>query len=331
MKELCLKKINVKKTLFYLLFLSLSRLSFAEYVRISSLEIIELGKEKRSVSVRYGAGVAIRLDAKMDFLQGVEIEIRQGQASMNFPNAIEYNIFTCTEDLDPMRIEYNATNLERRLLPQRVSTILQLPTCKNNSLKTTPYSKLIAHTFKNEDGFILVQLLPILKGLSQEFEQALFTISAKPIFTDEGGLNLNLGFPNKETNTKITLNNTIVKLSKPPKFFTLPIGTYQFVLEADGYRTEVRNIKIEQAEILTLDVNLRSIVPLLFIYVPKETKVLLNRTEINTEKMPIELPVGKHTVKLQLGNYEVIRQIEAEESKTYTVTMDIGVDVKVEE
>ncbi|MEL3907527.1 MAG: PEGA domain-containing protein [Treponemataceae bacterium] len=331
MKRNFVKKINFRKIFFYLIFLSFTHLSFADYVRLSYLETIELGKEKRSVKVPYGAGVAIKLDTQMDFLQGVEIEIRQGQASMNFPNAIEYNIFTCKENIDPMRIEYKATNLERRLLPQRVSTILQLPTREKNSLKNTPYSKLIAHTFKNEDGFILVQLLPILKGLSSEFEQALFTISAKPIFTNEGGLNLNLNFPNKETDTKITLNDTTVKLGKPPEFFTLPIGTYQFVLEAEGYRTEVRNIKIDQAQVLTLDINLRSIVPLLFVYVPKETKVLLNREEINTEQMPIELPVGKHILKLQLGNYEIIRQIDAEESKTYTVTMNIGVDVKVEE
>ena len=321
------------KKLFILLFLFWDGVIFAENVRLTSLEMLDVSGGNTSAVVRYGAGVAIKIDTDMLFLQGVEIEIKQSNASLNFPNSLEYLIMRCSETLDSEKVQYRTKVIERKLLPQRVSTRLQFSTREKHGLQSSAYSKVLPYTFKNEDGFILVQLLPILKGLTTEFEQALFTITAKPIYTNEGGLNMQVKFPNpnKHTPLNVTLNETPVTLPEPPEFFTLPIGGYKLIIEADGYRTEVRNINIEQARISTLEIPLHSIIPLLFIYVPNEVEVLLDRKPINVQNIPLEISPGKHTVKLKLGTYEVLRQIDAEEGKTYTITMDVGVDVKVDE
>ena len=324
---------NFTPKFFFIVYTFLSGVLFAENVRLTSLETLELSTEKVSVGVRYGAGVAIKFDTRMNFLRGIEIEIKQTDASLAFPNSLEYLLMRCSETPSPNKLEYRTKMIERKLLPQRVSTVLHIPTREKHGLQSSAYAKVLPYTFKNEDGFLLLQILPIVKGFTTEFEQALFTITIKPIYTNEGGLAMNLKFPNpnKHSAVKVTLNETSVTLPTPPEFFTLPIGGYRFVLEADGYRTEVRNIQIEQARIETLDIPLRSIIPLLFIYVPDEVEVQLDRKTVDTKKTPLELLPGKHSVKLKLGAYEVFRQIDAEEGKIYTLTMDIGVDVKVDE
>lgn len=321
---------KTKKIFLICVFLFILNIGYSESVRLTTLKIIELGYDKKSVSIQYGAGVAIKIPP-LHFLQGIEIEIKQGKESLSFPNSLEYQVYSCKDQLNENSFIYEADPIEKKLLPARVSTIMQLPTRENHSLKTSTYARLINYTFNTNDGFLLIRIMPIMKGLTSDFEQAFYTISAKPIFTNEGGLNINVAFPNKKTDLKITMNETPVHLPNPPEFFILPIGRYKLVLEANDYRSEIRNVIIEQAKIITLDFKLKSLVPLLYIFVPDEVTVFLDRELLAQKENPIELLVGKHTVKLQLGTYETLRQIDAEEGKTYTITMDIGVDVTIED
>lgn len=313
-----------------IVFVFMSR-SFAEDLRLTSVYSIDLSRTTQNVSVRYGAAVIVRPDPSIDFLQGFEIEIKQGSSSLNFPNSLEYQVYRCKNDPEQNNFIYGAVPIEKNLLPARVSTVLQFPTREKHTLHSSAYAKVLPYIFKKDDGYIIIRIMPIMKGLSTEFEESLFTISVKPLFTNEGGVNANIIFPQNHGEVKITLNETPVTLPAPPKFFTLPVGNYQLVLEAEGYRTELRTVTIKQAEVVTMDFKLRSITPLLYVYVPDEVQVTLDRQVLDMEQIPVELSVGSHTVKLQLGAYELLRQIDAEEGKTYTITMNIGVDVTVED
>lgn len=305
--------------------------SFAETVRLNSIEIMDVTYEKKSTTLKYANGLAIRINPEMDFLQGVEIEIKQGQASLNFPNSVEYQMYTCKQLPKEKILEYSGKAIEKKLLPSRLSSVVQFPTTEKNDLSSSAYAKLLPYTYKPDDGFILVRLQPIMKGLSVEFENAVFTITVKAIYTNEGGLKVNVKFPNTPSPIKLSLNENPVKLPEKDTFLKLAVGEYTLVLEAENYRTELRNIEIKQAEILKLDIDMRSIIPLLYVFVPDGVEVFLDREKIATQKQPIELSAKKHTLKLKLGTYEVLREINAEEGKTYTVTMDIDVDLKESE
>ncbi|MBQ7612137.1 MAG: hypothetical protein IJU92_03585 [Spirochaetaceae bacterium] len=304
--------------------------AIAEQVRLTSLVILDVNDEVSSTQVRYGAGVAFKVQTPQYFLQGIEIEIKQSNTTLYFQNSLEYQIFACQQPLSQDNLIFSATSLEKKLLPNRLSTNVQIPTREKHSLKTSTYTTVIP-TVLTEDTCLLVRILPVLKGLSTEFEQALFTISARPIFTNEGGLRIHTQFPKQHAPVYMSLNEVPISLPEDNDFLIVPIGEYKLILEADEYRTEVRNIKIQQANILDVHILFRSIIPLLYVYVPKEVEVFLDRKKIAQEKTPMEISVGKHTIRLQLGHYELIRQIDAEEGKTYTISMDIDVDLMVED
>lgn len=320
----------MRKKICFACLLGMVAFAFAENIRLTELHIVDL-KRCESIVCRYGAGIAVAVDTSTPFLQGIEIEIKQPQATIAFQNSLEYQIFSCKQSLSENKVNYKAAPIEKKILPTRVSTILHIPTTEQHNLENTAYARLVPHVLTAAEGAVLVRIQPILKGLSTEFEQSQFTITIRPIYTNYGGLSLDLNFPKGKTETRTTLNGEQISIPAPPNFLTVPFGEYELVLEAQEYRSEVRKIQIAKGQILPIEITLRSVIPLLCIYAPKEVEVYVDRNKVETINKPVEIPVGTHTVKLKLGSYEVVRQLDAEQGKTYTITMNIGVDVNIAE
>ena len=87
----------------------------------------------------------------------------------------------------------------------------------------------------------------------------------------------------------------------------------------------MRSCIVERGKITQLEVQLKSITPLLHIQAPEHTAVFLDNQEITLSKEPLPVAVGVHTVVFKMGTYELTRQITVEEGKTYEMTMTMDV------
>ena len=97
----------------------------------------------------------------------------------------------------------------------------------------------------------MLRLNPVMKGLPEDFEQASFTVIARPLLIAEGGLTLKLQYPDKEQKpVTVQLNNEYLT-----QFDTLQLlqpGTYSVSISSDAYRTEMRSCIIERGKITQL-------------------------------------------------------------------------------
>ena len=278
-----------------------------------------------SLTIGYNDAVAFAVKNDILFLEGIELEIKQNKASMRYPNAIAYTVYT---DIKPepskKHIDYSAKKISTALLPNRFSHIIRIPVKKDYNFKQIKNSELLPYNGNIAVSPFMLRLNPVMKGLPEDFEQATFTIIARPLLIAEGGLQLKLVHPDKEQKpVTVQLNNEY--LTQLDTLQLLLPGTYSVSISSDAYRTEMRSCIIERGKITQLEVQLKSITPLLHIQAPENVAVFLDNQEIMLSKEPQPVEMGVHTVVFKMGSYEMTRQITVEEGKTYELTMTMDV------
>ena len=278
-----------------------------------------------SLTIGYNDAVSFSVKGDFLFLEGIELEIKQNKTSMNYPNSVAYTLYT---DIKPepskKHIDYSAKKISTALLPNRFSHIMRIPVKKDYKFKQVKNGEIFPYDGKAADAPFMLRLNPVMKGLPEDFEQASFTVIARPLLIAEGGLKLHLQFPDKEQKpVTVQLNNEYITQLDTLQLL-LP-GTYSVNISSDAYRTEMRSCIIERGKITQLEVQLKSITPLLHIQVPENVAVFLDNQEIAPSKEPLPVAVGVHTVVFKMGSYELTRQITVEEGKTYELTMTMDV------
>lgn len=278
-----------------------------------------------SLTIGYNDAVSFSVKGDFLFLEGIELEIKQNKTSMNYPNSVAYTLYT---DIKPepskKHIDYSAKKISTALLPNRFSHIMRIPVKKDYKFKQVKNGEIFPYDGKAADAPFMLRLNPVMKGLPEDFEQASFTIIARPLLIAEGGLKLHLQFPDKEQKpVTVQLNNEYITQLDTLQLL-LP-GTYSVNISSDAYRTEMRSCIIERGKITQLEVQLKSITPLLHIQAPENVAVFLDNQEIAPSKEPLPVAVGVHTVVFKMGSYELTRQITVEEGKTYELTMTMDV------
>ena len=278
-----------------------------------------------SLTIGYNDAVSFSVKGDFLFLEGIELEIKQNKTSMNYPNSVAYTLYT---DIKPepskKHIDYSAKKISTALLPNRFSHIMRIPVKKDYKFKQVKNGEIFPYDGKAADAPFMLRLNPVMKGLPEDFEQASFTVIARPLLIAEGGLKLHLQFPDKEQKpVTVQLNNEYITQLDTLQLL-LP-GTYSVNISSDAYRTEMRSCIIERGKITQLEVQLKSITPLLHIQAPENVAVFLDNQEIAPSKEPLPVAVGVHTVVFKMGSYEVTRQSTVEEGKTYELTMTMDV------
>ena len=278
---------------------------YPDSFRVSKVHIYTFDMEvfdPVSLTIGYNDAVSFSVKGDFLFLEGIELEIKQNKTSMNYPNSIAYTVYT---DIKPEPVEnsidYSAKKISTALLPNRFSHIMRIPVKKDYTFKQIKNSELLPYVGSIAAARpVMLRLNPVMKGLPDDFEQASFTVIIRPLLIAEGGLKLNLQFPDKEQ-------------------------TYSVSIGSDAYRTEMRSCIIERGKITQLEVHLKSITPLLHIQAPENVAVFLDNQEIAPSKEPLPVAVGVHTVVFKMGSYELTRQMTVEEGKTYELTMTMDV------
>lgn len=301
---------------------------YADSFRVSALHTHTFNTEvfdPVAITIGYNDAVSFSINSDCVFLEGIELEIKQDSISMSYPNSIAYTLYTGISPSPSKKyIDYSAKKISTALLPNRFSHILRIPIKKHYTFKQTKNGELLSYNSNVVTEPFMLRLNPVMKGLPDNFEQASFTVIARPLLIAEGGLKLKLQFPEKEQKpVTVQLNNEY--LTQPDALQLLLPGTYSVNISSDAYRTEIRSCIIERGKITQLEVQLKSITPLLHIQAPENVAVFLDGQEITLPKTPLPIAVGEHTIVFKMGTYELTRQITVEEGKTYEMTMTMDV------
>ena len=273
--------------------------------------------------------IAIFLPDDRSWLEGIEIKIAIPEAVAAWQDSVALSLY---DNITPLpsssQIDYGGTRSFVKPLPARLSWIIRIPLSASVSFKESAYETKIGVVPDTKRGFVFVRLQPAMKGVPDETINAELKITVKPILINKGKLCVSVTAPNGDTDP-YTLFIDGAKTAADANGYTLTPGTHDVNIVSDFYRDEMRTVRIDRAKTTELRVALKSLAPTLLVTSPANASVYVDGRHWTTIGKEIEISEGEHTVRFVMGDYEIMRTVNAQKGKSYTVS--IAVDLKINE
>lgn len=329
-----MKKLHKKQFIFSFLIVALSVNIAAESFRVSKVHIVSVSQDSSSESTaRLGINDALGIELPEDqtFIEGLELKMDIPEAVAYWMDSVACSVYANIKPVPKTsQIDYSGTRAYVSTLPGKLSWVLQIPTKKENSIKSNKYTTKVDSIVQPQNNYIFIRLQPVMKGVPEETTNAIIPITVKPILTNKGMLDLSLKSADEKTqNCSVFIDDNIFDISSSSKVM-LETGIHNISIISEAYRNEVRTVRIDQAKITKLSVEMKSIEPTLLITAPEGTKILLDEqpcTEIGKE---FQISEGDHKIKFSIGDYEIVRTITAIKGKTYKANFSLDLEISEE-
>ena len=314
---------------FYLLFpiISLQAESFRTIVE-SNIVITPESSSGITASLGIHSSLLINLGGETRFLRGIELEISapqnwlsyRGSLVMSMHNNISPKNVTGTVDMEGSRIAFEP-------LPARLQIVYQIPIRQSHGLRTTPYVTVPAGITANDTFPVLFSLMPVVKGMTEEFESMTFNLTVRPILADEGAVTIIPRYPPLLRDRPFTVLIDDVSIDNIGEKHFLKEGEHHLVIRSEDYRNESRRFLVERARILDLIVELQDPTPLIVFEAPQNAVIFLNNELISQTHEPMAVEPGLHEVRFQVGDYTVIKNLTTQRGKTYRVALELDLAI----
>lgn len=335
-----------KKFLICLSALLLSGFLYAETFRTAKCHIINL-KEDTDFSATEKLGLndtlAIFIPENRNFLDGIEIK-------MDIPEQVAVWRDCCAayvyENIKPVpskdQIDFSGNKVFFGVLPGKLSWILQIPLKSDVSFKTNQYSKTIEKIPDVSGNFVFLRIQQIMKGVPEEVMNSSISFTVRPILNDKGLLNINFTTPQSESqnesqNNELTdtvsvfINDSPFDSETVKKGILLNTGIHNITVISENYRTEVRKVRIDQAKIIPLDIELKSIDPTVIITAPEGSTVYINDELFEDLGKEVIFSEGDYKIRCGIGDYEIIRSLAISKGHTYKVNLTVDLQIQEDE
>jgi hypothetical protein len=293
-----------------------------------TLELSSSNPEGASANMGSNGSVLITLGKDTRFLRGVELELTAPQGWLAYRGSLAMLVYA---DLDhqPSR---GVNDLEGRRvafdpLPNKVKTVYQIPVRSQHGMRTSPYAVVLQSTVLPPSFPILFRLMAIVKGLNEEVENMTFTLTAKPIFTDEGAVKITYRYPQQLRGKQFTVLIDDVVLENPADERLLKEGEHHLVVLSEDYRNESRRFIVERAKTTDLVIELQDPTPLIIFESPGNTRIFLNNNPVPRDSGPIPVDPGTHEARFHIGDYILTKTINVQRGKTYKIAVSVGIDI----
>lgn len=320
---------RTQKSIFYSVIFSFvltGALAGAETFRVRTTIPIALQEQTTEVhtTATMDDALLITLPADMTYVSGIELKFKIPEIIAAWRDTIAYSLY---DDVTPRpserTVDYEGTRISVNTFPGKLSHIVYIPLSEQIEIKQSPYHEKIAVMPNTKDGYVFFRMQLAMKGVPEDFENAVFDITAKPVLLNKGKLRLIITEPNGEHKPY-----TIAIDEKPFKEGSLlATGEHHLSITSDEYRNEVRTFRIEQAKTMELAVTMRGIEPLIKIVSPENAQIYFDGELLTATKDPFAVTQGDHTVRFVIGDYEVVRTVSAMNGRSYTVNLSVDAAV----
>lgn len=284
--------------------------------------------EAVTVSMGYNDGLAIVLPEDMTFIKAIEIEVKSPESVIFFQGAMAYALYTGISRLpDGSAIDFSGDRLSMEILPSKLTFALQVALREGHGLKSDPYTEVLAEVPSAESLPLFFRLFPIMKGLPDDFEEAVFSVRVKPVLIDEGALLLSIVYPAPQEPASLSVRIDEKAVSDPEMMQLLFPGEHHLAVSAERCRTEVRSFTIERAKISRLTVEMKDAAPTVSFASPDNVLVALDGMPVADPRSVMKIEPGSHTVTFSVGDYSLQRQFDAEEGRDYTVSITVDAEI----
>ena len=327
-----MKRFVCAKKVLFTLFLTMGIAALnAESFRVGkvhTLTVVQAADSEGTAKLGINEALAITLPADQTFIEGLELKFEIPEAVASWMDSVACSVYANISPLPKStQIDYNGTRAYVKTLPGKLSWVLQIPLKKENSIKADNYTTKVDTVITPSKNVIFVRLQPVMKGVPEETLNSIIPITVKPILMNKGQMALKLVPPEKKLEPcTIFIDDKLVTLSEK-SMILLETGVHDISIISDAYRNEVRTVRIERAKTTELKVEMKSLEPTLLITAPEGTNVMLDDTKCTTFGKEFVITEGEHKIKFTIGDYEIVRSINAIKGKTYTANFALDLEI----
>jgi hypothetical protein len=293
------------------------------------LEVSAENPDGATLSLPYNGAAVIRMGPGDRFFRGVELEISAPQTWLPYRGSLAAVFYADIDrtpvpgenDLDGRRLAYDT-------LPTRIKNVYQIPVRASHGFRSGPYATVIPETALPSSFPVVFRLLPVIREISDDLENMRFTLSAKPILSDEGAVRIIPRYPEQLRNRPITVLIDDVIVENIAEERLLKEGNHHLVVLSNDYRNISRRFVVERAKLLNLTVDLQDPTPLIIFEGPGNARIFLNNSPVPRDNGPVPVEPGVYEAKFILGDYTLIKTITVQRGKTYRVALTVGIDIE---
>jgi hypothetical protein len=281
-----------------------------------------------SVNLSYNAAAVIVLDREIRFFRGIEMEFTVPQAYLAHRGSLALVLYADLDKTpDPGVTDLDARQIRIEPIPNKIQIVYQIPIRNDHGLRDSPYVTLPVGVMPPESFPILVRIMPVIKGLSEEVETMSFRLSVKPIFSDEGAVRILLRYPENLARHPFTTLIDEEVVERPQDTRLLKEGEHSLAIVSNDYRNESRRFVIERGKILDLSITLRDTIPLVYFEAPDNAVIFFDNQEVDSSRQPISAEPGPHEVHFRMGDYTMVKPITVLRGKTYRIALAVDISV----
>jgi hypothetical protein len=293
-----------------------------------TLDLSASGPEGSTITLASNSSALVRLGKDTRFLKGIELELTapqgwlayRGSLAMLVYSELDHQPVRGTNDLEGRRVAFEP-------LPNKVVTIYQIPVRSQHGLRTSPYAVVIHEIIPPASFPILFRLMAIIKGMNEELENMTFTLTARPIYSDEGAVKISHRYPQQLRGKPFTVLIDDIVIANPAEERLLKEGEHHLVVLSDDYRNESRRFKVERSKTIDLLIELQDPTPLIVFESPENARIFLNNNPVPRDSGPIPVEPGVHEARFHIGDYTLTRTINVQRGKTYKIVVNVGIDI----
>ena len=184
---------------------------------------------------------------------------------------------------------------------------------------------------------LVLQIVPIMKGLPAELVHSAIPISAELLLEDAGFLDLSILDPRESPIADPQSGIYQIDGEKiDPKRLMQPLklstGVHTLQIEVPGFAAENSTFSITRGERSRKKITLQPLLGKYRIQAPKGTLLYIDGEQIpsdDSESLKGELSPGEHMLFFRFGDYQLSRKIDIEGGKEYTI--ELFFDILVQE
>jgi hypothetical protein len=281
-----------------------------------------------TISLAYSEAAVITLAEETRFIRGIELEFTVPQSFLPYRGSLALVVY---RDLDhvpaPGVADLDARQYSFDPIPNKIQSVYQIPLRPRHGLRTTPYAQVQTPVLPPESCPILFRVMPIIKGISEEFETMRFTLTVKPIFSDEGAVYIVPRYPENLPDRPFTVLIDDEVVERPQEERVLREGEHHLVIISSDYRNESLVFLVERSKTLPLTVTLQDPTPLVIFEGPENARIFFDNQPVNSPG-PLPVEPGIHEVRFQLSDYAIVKTVSVQRGKTYRLSLAIDLVVQ---
>lgn len=280
---------------------------------------------EKTVGIALDEMAALSLEGDTRFLRGIRLELHLSNLLKQHFDSFGLAVYRRLAPQPRKGISsYRGNRVFFQYLPylNRIQVLLPVaPGVEEEGEASAEGTFRLAGQLTREDFPILVEILPLMKGIPDTVADSKFFLTVRPVLARRGLIQLVLRPPPGAQPEPLSVYLDERELG-PSELQTLksgqelPVGLHRLRILSPEFREVNASFTVESGKSSTLDIQLETLATLLTIEAPQSAEVYLDGEKLSAlAGLPIE--EGAHQVRVKIAEYSVTRKFSAQRGRHY--------------